>query len=69
MQGINLACIQDMFDIKKSSYSVRESSLMVQPKGNTTIFGLRSFFYFGSKMWNDRPNHFKETTDFLTFKD
>ena len=69
MQGINPACIQNMFEIKKSSYSMRDSSIMVQPKRNSTTFGLRSFSYFGSKLWNDLPNHFKGTTDFITFKD
>ena len=69
MQGINPACIQNMFEIKKSSYSLRDSSIMVQPKRNSTTFGLRSFSYFGSKLWNDLPNHFKGTTDFITFKD
>ena len=62
--------IQDMFEIKKSSYSMRDSSkLVLQPKRNTTAFGLRSFTYFGSKLWNDLPIDFKETTDFALFRD
>ena len=69
IQGINPACIQNMFEIKKSYYSMRDSSIMVQPKRNSTTFGLRSFPYFGSKLWNDLPNHLKGTTDFITFED
>ena len=61
--------IQDMFEVKKSSYSLRDSSKLVQPKRNTTTFGLRSFTYFGSKLWNDLPIDFKETTDLALFKD
>ena len=61
--------IQDMFEVEKSSYSLRDSSKLVQPKRNTTTFGLRSFTYFGSKLWNDLPIDFKETTDLALFKD
>ena len=61
--------IQDMFEIKNSSYSMRDSSKLVQPKRNTTIFGLRSFTYFGSKLWNNFPIDFKETTDSAIFRD
>ena len=69
MQGINPACIQNMFEIKKSSCLMRDSSIMVQPKRNSTTFGWISFSNFGSNLWNDLPTHFKETTDFITFKD
>ena len=61
--------IQDMFEIKKSSYSMRNSSKLVQPKRNTTTFGFRSFTYFGSKLWNDLPIDFKETTHLALFRD
>ena len=60
--------IQDMFEIKNSWYSMRDSSKLVQPKQNTT-FGLRSFTYFGSKLWNNLPIDFKETTDSAIFRD
>ena len=58
-------CIQ----IKKSSYPMQYSSNLVQPKRNTTAFILRSFPYFGSKLWNDLPNDFKDATDLALFKD
>ena len=61
--------IQVMFEIKKSSYSMRDSSKLVQPKRNTTTFGLRSFTYFGSKLWNDLPIDFSETTDLPLVRD
>ena len=69
IQGTILACIQNIFQIKKPSYFVRDSSITFQSKINPTIFGLRSFSYFGSKLWNDLPSHLNETTDFITFKD
>ena len=42
--------------IKKSSYSMRDSSKLVQLKRNTTTYGFRSFTYFWSKLWNDFPS-------------
>ena len=68
IHNANPLCIQDMFEIKKSSYSVRDSSKLVQSKRNTTTFGLRSFTYLGSKLWNDLPNDFKDA-DLALFKD
>ena len=69
IQGTILACIQNIFQIKKPSYFIRDSSITLQSKRNPTIFGLRSFSYFGNKLWNDLPSHLNETTDFITFKD
>ena len=40
----------------------------VQSKRNTTTFGLRSFTYLGSKLWNDLPNDFKDA-DLALFRD
>ena len=64
-----LLCIQYMFEIKKSSYPMQDSPKLVQAKRNTTAFILRSFTYFGSKLWNDLPNDFKDATDLALFKD
>ena len=61
--------IQNMFEIKKSSYSMRDSSKLVRPNRNTTTFGLRSFTYYGSKMWNELPIDFKDTTYLALFRD
>ena len=68
MQGINPACIQNMSEIWKFTYSKWNSPKIVQPKHNSSTFGLKSFVYFGNKLWNDLLSHFKETTDSITFK-
>ena len=68
IHNANPLCIQDMFEIKKSSYSMRDSSKLVQSKRNTTTFGLRSFTYLGSKLWDDLPNDFKDA-DLALFRD
>ena len=69
MNNKNPLYIKGMFEIKESSYSLRDSSKLVQPKRNTTTFGLRSFTYFGSKLWNDLPIYFKDTDDLALFRD
>ena len=57
MYGINIVGIQNVFEIKKLSYSMRDSSNMVQPKRNWISLGLRSFSYVWSKLWNDLPSY------------
>ena len=49
-------------------YSLQDSSTVVQLKRRATMFGLRSFSYAGSKLWNDLPNYVKEMTDLSDFK-
>ena len=68
VHNANPLFILDMFEIKKSSYSLRDSCKLVQSKRNTTTFGLRSFTYLGSKLWNDLPNDFKDA-DLALFRD
>ena len=62
--------IQKMFSPKESCYSLRDSSILTQPKRNTTNYGLRTFSYLGSKMWNDLPSELKVLydTDIIEFK-
>ena len=47
---------------------MRDPAKLVQPKRNWTTFGLRSFTYLGSKLWNDLPNDFKDA-DLALFRD
>ena len=35
----------------------------MQPPRNTTNFGLRTFSYLGSKLWNDLPAQMKNIDD------
>ena len=48
---------------------MRDSSKLVQPKRNTTTFGLKSLTYFGSKLRNDLLIDFKDATDLALFRD
>ena len=52
--------IRDFINLKSVSYNMRDCSLLDQPKKRTTKFGLRSFSYLASKLWNDLPPHLKD---------
>ena len=69
LHGLNPACISDMFENKDTDYSFRDPSKIIQIKRNTTTFGLRSFTYLGSKLWNELPIDFKETVDITDLKE
>ena len=55
----NPSYIQELLSKKETPYYFRDPSLLIQPKTNTTNFGLRTFSYIGTKLWNDLENHFK----------
>ena len=59
-----------MFMEKDQAYNMRDCLTLVQPKRNITTFGLRSFSYFGSKLFNELPNYMKDVNqlDLDTFK-
>ena len=63
LKGVNPAYIQDLITMKNQPYSLRKSYILEQGKKNTTNYGLRSFTYLGSKLWNDLPEYFKYVTE------
>ena len=65
---MNPAFLNDTFELKSPKYFMRNFQLLNQPKKTTTTFGLRSFSYFGSKLWNDLPNNIKKSKDIDEFK-
>ena len=60
LKGTNPVYIQNIFTNKDQPYDLRNSYLLIQKKTQTVTFGLRTFGYLGSKMWNDLPAHFKD---------
>ena len=66
---IGPASVHDLFLSKDFAYNLRDSSKFVQPKSNTTTFGLNSLKYSGATLWNnDLPKGFKELNDIDVFK-
>ena len=49
----NPQCLNELFTIKSSGYTFRNSTKLIQPKKRTTTYGLRSVVYTGAKIWND----------------
>ena len=53
--GMNANCLHNIFKFKCTSHE-RRSVKLIQPKRRTSSYGLRSFSYRGSKLWNDIVN-------------
>ena len=63
IKGINSKCLNDLFEVKSTSYSLRNDVRVVQPKRRTTNFGLRTVSYLGAKLWNDNLALLADTLD------
>ena len=68
IHGINTEYLNDIFEVKMLPYSLLDPCRLIQPRFNTTTFGLRSFAYCGSKLWNDLPNSLKKIENVTAFK-
>ena len=66
--GLNPAYLNDIFIQSSLKYNLRDSCRLEQPKFRTFTYGLRSFRYYGSKLWNLLPYQVKNTRDIVTFK-
>ena len=63
IKGINSKCLNDLFEVKSTSYSLRNDVRVVQPKRRTTNFCLRTVSYLGAKLWNDNLALLADTLD------
>ena len=59
--------LKDMFTIRSSSYNLRGNHIMSLRNPKTTTYGLHSFSYLASKIWNSLPDTYR-TLNFLEFK-
>lgn len=53
LQHRNPEYLNNMFQIKELSYSLRNALPLIQPTRQTTNNGLRTISYLGSKLWNE----------------
>ena len=51
--------LKDMFTVRSSSYNLRGNHILALPNPKTTTYGLHSFSYLGSKIWNFLPDTYK----------
>ena len=63
LKNINPVYLKELFHHQIQPYSLRDPYPLIQEKRNTTTFGLRSFVYLGSKLWNNLPGHLKDIED------
>ena len=64
----NPAYLNNLFKQSNLKYDLRDSSRLEQPKFHTFTYSLRSFRYYGSKLWNILPHRVKNTKDMNVFK-
>ena len=61
--------MSSLFSFSTTPYCTRGGSKLVQPKVNTISFGLNSFAYQGSKVWNNLPRDIKDANCSINCKD
>ena len=61
------AYMKDTFSFRFSSYNLRNNNLLSLRKPRTTSYGLNSFSYFSSKLWNTLPDSIR-TSAFTDFR-
>ena len=59
--------LNDRFTVRSSSYNLRGNHILALPNPKTTTYGLHSFSYLASKIWNSLPDTYK-TLNFQEFK-
>lgn len=60
--------ISDLFTERNSSINLRGTRKLVIPSVNTTKYGLHSFRYYASKLWNSLPDSIRVSTSLAAFK-
>ena len=60
--------IKKLLNIKDTTYNLRGQHLLNVPRVNTTTYGLHSFRYFASKLWNSLPNSLRTAPTTNAFK-
>lgn len=68
LNGHSPEYLSDLIQMKENVYSMRSSQRLVQPKCKTVSFGLRSFTYKASKIWNELPELCKSPMTLREFK-
>ena len=58
----------DTFNEKKSTYELRDVSLLVLPLVKTSTYGLNSHRYQSAKLWNTLDDNVKCATNMKEFK-
>jgi len=57
----------NFFEKKVTSYNFRQQNTLVRTEKNTTKYGINSFYFQGTSLWNKLPNEFRNCKDLETF--
>ena len=60
--------ISDLFKLKVNTAHLRGRNKLEIPSVNTTKYGLHSIAYYGAKLWNALPEHFRLCDSLSEFK-
>ena len=60
--------LRDLITVRCSTYNLRGTTILDLPKVKSTTFGLRSWRYATSKLWNALPDESRKIQTFTTFK-
>ena len=60
--------ISQLFTESSSSISLKSRRKLVIPSAKTTKYGLHSFRYYASKLWNSSPDSIRVSTSIAAFK-
>ena len=60
--------MRDIIKVKDSPYDHRHKTILEIPKVHTTSYGLNSFRYASSHIWNTLPVDIQELDNLCTFK-
>ena len=65
---LNPSFLHTIFDVKDTGYGLRDMNRLHKPNVTSTNFGLKSFTFEASKIWNDLPPSIKVATTITKFK-
>ena len=68
LNGNTPAYIKNLLNVKDITYNLRGQHLLNVPRVNTTTYGLHSFRYSASKLWNSLLNSLRTAPTTNAFK-
>ena len=68
VKNISPIFLKNIFAYQDQPYELRGGSKFIQPLVRTTSFGINSFRYEGTKIWNNLPEQIKNANDVKEFK-
>ena len=60
--------ICEFIQLGNSAYNLRGKDMLKLPKVNTTKYGIKSWKYYGPKLWNNLSDEIKSSTSYAAFK-